>query len=148
MANPFDQLNQHVQDLHNQAGWSGTVYNEVVSSDDGDWVDRSAETVTWDDGTDITIRIEASRQPDDRRDASGRVVFGDVVIIVGRDPTDGYTQGGYAEGGYGTDALFTGGDETRAASEIVDDRTGQRYRVLRVRDQRTGVLRLDCEELT
>lgn len=142
-TNPFQQT-QATTDLHHTLGWPGIVYNDTGSTDSGDWVTRSAEENDFDDGTEITIRIEWPRNPKERRDASGREIWGDCVIIV--DPSE---------------ATFTAGTEDMDASEIVDVRKGygmtygtsyggptQRYRVLRVRDSHTGLLRLDCEELT
>lgn len=132
MANPFDQIQAPVKELHTLAAFPATAYNDANSPESDDWVDRSAETDDFDAGTDCTIRIEWSRSPDEVRDASGREVFGDVTIVV--DPDD---------------AEFTAGDEDTLATEVVDGRPGhdERYRLLRRIDEGTGVWRFDAERV-
>lgn len=134
MANPFDALDGPVRDLHWMAGWNGTVFNGDGSYFDdagGDWVDGSGDPTLadhYDAGTDATIRIEARRAPTDTRSDASREVYGDVVVIA--DPSE---------------VDLTSGDEATLPSIIRDDRTGELYRVLRVRDENTGLLRADCE---
>lgn len=130
MANPFDAIDQHVTDLHHQAGWIATVYNDAGSAESDDWVDRSSETDDYTSGTDVTIRIEWSTETKEVRDAAGRETFSEVVIVG--DPAE---------------ANYTAGDDTTLATEIEDTRNGNRYRVLRVRDQDTGLVRMDAESV-
>lgn len=134
-SGPFADLPEHVRDLHHQAGWPGVVYNYTADTTAGNWHDDTGGTDsgwTEDSGTAITIRIEWPTAPDAARDASGRDVIGDALIDV--DPTE---------------ATFSDGEgEDERASELVDSDSGARYRVLRVRDEHTGVLRLDCKRLS
>ncbi len=126
----FD-IGPEIRDLHHRAGWSATAYNDAGNTESGDWVDRSSDTNDYDDGTAITIRIEWGPEAQESRGASGREITGDAVIVV--DPDE---------------ATFTAGDEETQATEIVDQDSKKRYRVLRVMDQQTGVLRLDCKRQT
>lgn len=130
-SGPFADIQGEVKDLLHQSGWPGTVYNDDGSTSGGDWVDRGTETDDFDAGTAITIRVEWPRAANTVRSPSGREISGDVIIVV--DPDE---------------ATFTSGDEETLPSEIVDEDSGERYRVLRVIDEHTGVLRLDCEHLS
>lgn len=132
MANPFDQIQPPVKELHHQAAFPAKAYNDANSPESDDWVDRSREDDDFDDGTDCHIRLEWSRSPDEVRDASGREILGEVTAVV--DPDE---------------ATFTAGDEDTLATEVVDERPGhgERYRLLRRIDEGTGVWRFDSERV-
>lgn len=140
-SGPFDDIPRHVQGLHQQAGWPGTVYNytPVDTTSGGNWYDDTGggdEGWESDGGEAVTIRIETDVAPEVVRGAGGRVIEGDVIVVV--DPSD------HSAGKAG----FTDGKgEDARATEIVDEDSGERYRVLRVIDQHTGILRLDSEEI-
>lgn len=134
-SGPFAQIQADIRDLLHQSGWDGTVYNYTQdTSGGGDWYDDTGGgDAGWveDSGTAITIRVEWGTAPEEVVDGSGREILGDAVIAV--DPTE---------------ATFTdGGGEDDRASEIVDEDSGTRYRILRIRDEHHGVLILDCERL-
>ena len=139
MSDPFDAIQGPVRDLHQQAGWPGTIYSYTPDdSGDGSWYD---DTGGGDDGwiedsETVTIRVETSTSPSVTRNAGGREITGDAAITV--DLTE------HSSGA----AAFTNGDGVdERATEIVDEDSGTRYRTTRVDDDHSGVLVLDCEVL-
>ncbi|MDL5361353.1 hypothetical protein [Halalkalicoccus sp. NIPERK01] len=140
-SGPFDAIQSPVRNLHQQAGWPGTVYNHAPADDgSGDWYDDSGggdDGWIEDDGVSLTIRVEVGTAPNIIRSSGGREITGDATVTV--DPTD------HPDG----KGAFTNGNATdRKATEIVDEDSGDRYRVLRVMDEHNGVLLLDCDLLT
>ena len=139
MSNPFDAIQAPVRDLHQQAGWPGTVYTYTPDdSGGGEWYD---DTGGGDDGwiedkETATIRVETSTSPSVVRGAGGREITGDAAITV--DPT---------EHSGGADAFTAGDGADEKATEIVDEDSDKRYRTTRVDDEHSGVLVLDCELL-
>ena len=140
MPNPFDAIQAPVRDLHQQAGWPGTVYTYTPDdSGEGSWYDDTGGSDDgWiEDSETVTIRVETSTSPSVVRSAGGREITSDAAITV--NPT---------EHSGGTDAFTAGDGDDRKATEILDEDSGKRYRTTRVNDEHIGVLVLDCELLT
>lgn len=120
-----------VKQLHYELGWEGRVFtDEYLGTDPGTGRD------TWEEddvGQPAIIRVERYDQPQTLLGAgSGEEHTAEAVIIV--DPSE-------------VDVTDGAGDFSRP-SEIVDLSTNTRFRVLRKRDEHSGVLRLDCEVMT
>jgi hypothetical protein len=139
MSNPFDAIQPPVRDLHQQAGWPGTVYSYTPDdSGGGEWYDDTGGgDGGWIENNEtVTIRVETSTSPSVIRGAGGREITGDAAITV--DPT---------EHSGGADAFTAGDGDDRKATEVLDGDSDKRYRTTRVNDEHTGVLVLDCELL-
>ena len=139
MSNPFDAIQAPVRDLHQQAGWPGTVcsYTPDYSGDGSWWDDTGGGDDGWiEDSETVTIRVETSTSPSVVRGAGGREITGDAAITV--DPT---------EHSGGADAFTAGDGDDRKATEVLDEDSDKRYRTTRVDDEHAGVLVLDCELL-
>lgn len=120
-----------VKRLHHRLGWYGRVYTDSYEG-----TDPATGRDLWtpdDTGTECVIRVEQVDQPAPLElQGEGEEHTADAVIIV--DPDEVTVNDGT-------------GDFDRA-SEIVDESTGERYRVLRIRNEHSGVLRCDCEIMT
>ena len=140
MSNPFDAIQDNIRDLHQQAGWQGAIYTYSPADTDGEWWEDGGGTTGdgWNETTEpATIRVQFGTAPSVVRGAGGREITGDATITV--DPSEHP----------GGEAAYTNGDgEDNRATEIVDEDSGKRYRVLRVEDEHSGVLLLDAELLT
>lgn len=141
-SGPFDAMQGPLRELHQMAGWSGTAINYSPSgTTNPPWYDDTGGgDAGWDadGGVSITIRLIFGTAPrTSRGTGGGREITGDAEIAV--DPSEHPAgKGGFTAGE---------GEENRA-TEIVDEDSGQRYRVLRVDDEHSGILVLDVEQLT
>lgn len=137
MPNPFDGLAGPVRDLHDKAGWPGTIHNyawePTDDADSSDWMDDDpVDESNWSESTmTATIRIEWGMQEEQIRGPAGREIEGGATIYI--NPTEADVTGG-------------GGEQARA-TEITDSKTGARYRVARVRDREDGLLACDVERI-
>lgn len=135
MPNPFDAIQAPIRDLHQQAGWSGTVYSySPDGSSGGDWYDETTDG--WVENSETaTIRVErGGRTAAFTQTTEGGVeIEADVVIVV--DPTEV------------SEIVEPGGD--RPASEIVDPAgpTDTRYKTVRVDDDGSGLYLVQCERI-
>ena len=140
MSNPFDAIQAPVRDLHQQAGWPGTIYSYTPDdSGGGNWYDDTGggDSGWVEHSESLTIRVETSTSPSVLRGAGGREITGDAAITV--DPTD--------HSG-GEDAFTNGEGADKRATEIVDEDSGKRYKATRVEDEHNGLLIIQAELLT
>lgn len=131
MSNAFDDIGEHTIKLLHMSGHEGVVYNYSRRSGEREWYEETIES-EWieDSGTPITIRVTHDSN-ELTRGISGRTLQGDASIAV--DPSE---------------ATFTyGAGENERASEVVDQRSGDRYRVTRIVNDHGGVWELDCERI-
>lgn len=122
---------ERIKRLHNRLGWIGRVYTDTYQGSDPDTGrDMWNEDET---GESAVIRVEGANQPQAiPGTGTGEEHTADAVVIIDPDEVN-VTDGN--------------GDFVRA-SEIFDPSTGTRYRVNRVRDEHSGVVRCDCEIMT
>lgn len=138
-SGPFDAIQGPVRQLHEMRSWPGTAHTYTPADSDGEWWEDGGGTTGdgWNE-TDqpVDIAVDFGTAPSVVRGPGGREITGDAAVTV--DPSD--HPGGEA-------AFQNGGGDGNRATEITDGDSGTRYRVLRVEDDHSGVLILDCEEL-
>lgn len=112
-------------------GWEGTVYTDEYAGENPDTGrDQWNEDTT---GTPCTIRVESgNRQPAQMESAGGETTSFDTFIVV--DPDEVTVNDGRAQ--------------NERPSDIVDESTGVRYEVVRVRNPHNGLLVCECRSET
>ena len=142
-SGPFDAIQGPIRRLHEMRSWEGEVVNYAPASGSGGewWEDTSGSGSGWSDdgGETVSIYVETTTAPKPIRGPGGREITGDASITVNPADHPG-----------GKSGFTAGAGEENRATEIVDSGGDHqpRYKVVRVADERNGVLILDCELLT